>query len=489
MRRFSILVVWIFLSISSLFAEVPTISSVTKLYVATFNRAPDAAGLEYWLYDSGLSLEEIARSFFDQPETQQKYPPSLSVRDFIKEVYHNLFNRDPDPKGLDYWEYELLSGNIHRSEFILAVMNGAMYDDAVILSNKEEVGEYFAEAGLNDADEAKRVIAMIDSSYDSVQRAKSLIDEIANGDIDSDDDSNQIDLGNDDTLQEPDEGNDDSDINDDDNLYIPDGWTQEEAKALDYLNQIRKMTGLEPYEPESHLHASAQNHSKYMVINDEMNHYEQEGKPGFTGEGLQDRVEYAGYTDYFAIGENIAPTSDYKSNVDLLFNAIYHRKAFLSFYYTEIGVGRATDSDGYYQSMFTYDMGSRDWGSSSDVAYVTYPVGTIDNPIFYDEYPKPIPEDYLPTGNPVSIFFNPDVVDCSDITLDSFTLTDLTTNQNVPIVYTLTSDSDKNGIFSDCDFAIFPEDGEEVGHSYKATFKYSDSSGPHTIEWSFDVTD
>jgi len=31
----------------SLHAEVPTKDSVTKLYVATFNRAPDAAGLNY----------------------------------------------------------------------------------------------------------------------------------------------------------------------------------------------------------------------------------------------------------------------------------------------------------------------------------------------------------------------------------------------------------------------------------------------------------
>ncbi|WP_367278395.1 DUF4214 domain-containing protein [Sulfurimonas sp.] len=44
-------------------------NDVCKLYVATFNRAPDAAGLSYWVNNSGLSIEGIAQSFFDQPET------------------------------------------------------------------------------------------------------------------------------------------------------------------------------------------------------------------------------------------------------------------------------------------------------------------------------------------------------------------------------------------------------------------------------------
>jgi len=43
----------------------PTLENTTKLYVATFNRAPDAGGLEYWANDAGLDLEGIAQSFFD----------------------------------------------------------------------------------------------------------------------------------------------------------------------------------------------------------------------------------------------------------------------------------------------------------------------------------------------------------------------------------------------------------------------------------------
>ena len=64
-----------------------TYEEVAKLYVAFFNRAPDAEGLHYWVEDSGLTIEEIAQSFFDQSETHDRYPESLSNEEFIIEIY------------------------------------------------------------------------------------------------------------------------------------------------------------------------------------------------------------------------------------------------------------------------------------------------------------------------------------------------------------------------------------------------------------------
>jgi len=159
------------------YSQTPTKESVSKLYVATFNRAPDSAGLNYWIYDSRLSLEGIAKSFFEQPETQALYPLNYSNHEFVKAVYENLFNREPDTKGWSYWESELNNNpDIDRSVFILAVINGALDSDAQILSNKERVGEYFADNGLNDIEKAKEVMKNIDASSDSVQNAIKLID-------------------------------------------------------------------------------------------------------------------------------------------------------------------------------------------------------------------------------------------------------------------------------------------------------------------------
>src|SRR3989339_431488 len=98
-------------------------TDVVKLYVATFNRAPDAAGLDYWVNDSGLSLDQIAQSFFDQTETQALYPSSTLNTNFVNAVYRNLFNREAETAGRDYWVSELDSGRVSKQSFILAVMN------------------------------------------------------------------------------------------------------------------------------------------------------------------------------------------------------------------------------------------------------------------------------------------------------------------------------------------------------------------------------
>jgi len=153
----------------------PTKEEVAKLYVATFNRAPDSAGLLWWTNSSNLTLSQIAQSFFDQPETKALYPEGTSNRDFIESVYQNLFNRAPDLAGWDYWENELNIGSFSKNRFIEAVINGAQGSDIVILTNKTDVGIAFADAGMNNEDDAKSIMKNITSDSSTVTDAKSHI--------------------------------------------------------------------------------------------------------------------------------------------------------------------------------------------------------------------------------------------------------------------------------------------------------------------------
>jgi hypothetical protein len=152
-------------------------ADVAKLYVATFDRAPDAAGLDYWVNGSGLGIEQIAQSFFDQPETKALYQVGTTNTNFVTSVYSNLFNRTPDVAGKDYWVHELDTGSVAKQNFILAVMNGALDTgvslDATILNNKMNVGLSYANHGFNNIDLARTVMDHIDAtsaSYDSAIR-------------------------------------------------------------------------------------------------------------------------------------------------------------------------------------------------------------------------------------------------------------------------------------------------------------------------------
>jgi len=155
----------------SLNATTATKQNVTKLYVATFNRAPDSAGLDYWVNNSGLNLENIAQSFFDQPEAKQKYPDSSTNSTFIDAIYSNLFNRASDTAGFNYWKAELDAGTIAKSVFILAVVNGAKDSDSDILTNKTDVGLSFADSGRNDETTAKDIMAGVTNDTSTVTSA------------------------------------------------------------------------------------------------------------------------------------------------------------------------------------------------------------------------------------------------------------------------------------------------------------------------------
>lgn len=155
-----------------------TLSEVTKLYVATFNRAPDAAGINYWV-NSGLGIEQIAQSFFDQTETQTLYPSGTITSSFVTSVYDNLFNRAPDTAGLNYWAQELDNGTMSKQNFILAVVNGALDNDATILANKQSVGLDFVNKGLNDTNLAKTVMQNVDATSSSTSEALAITSAVS----------------------------------------------------------------------------------------------------------------------------------------------------------------------------------------------------------------------------------------------------------------------------------------------------------------------
>lgn len=163
-------------------ASTTSREEITQVYVSTFNRAPDAEGLEYW-YESGLAIEQISASFFDQEETKEMYPTTMNNQTFVTAIYNNVFNHDPDTAGLEYWAGELDDGSISRANMILAIGNGATGTDEDILDNKTEVGLYYAGKQLNSLTTATAVMDSIDETDESVDVSKSYIDSITNFDL------------------------------------------------------------------------------------------------------------------------------------------------------------------------------------------------------------------------------------------------------------------------------------------------------------------
>lgn len=115
-------------------------ASVTRLYLAALNRAPDTIGKQYWVGEmaKGAALRTIADAFSLSPEFAARYGATVSNADFLDHVYHNVLGRTGDAGGTVYWLNELdhgrsrgevLAGFSESPEHI--IQNAAFIDDAV----------------------------------------------------------------------------------------------------------------------------------------------------------------------------------------------------------------------------------------------------------------------------------------------------------------------------------------------------------------------
>ncbi|MEM1428726.1 MAG: DUF4214 domain-containing protein [Pseudomonadota bacterium] len=162
------------------------IETFVEMYIAYFNRAPDAPGLFYWgtRLNDGMSLPEIAASFFVQPESKAAFPNPDNNAALVDAAYWNLLERAPDAAGRQYWIDALAAGDVSRPEFMLALINGARANpdatqDVRTVEAKADIGIYYAVTnGLSDVDNAAAVMEGFERSDPGGSRldAKQMID-------------------------------------------------------------------------------------------------------------------------------------------------------------------------------------------------------------------------------------------------------------------------------------------------------------------------
>jgi hypothetical protein len=78
-------------------------SYVTSLYENLLNRAPDSAGLTFWVnqINSGMSNFQVAQDFWRSPEHR-----AIEVESY----YTNYLDRAADTIGLNFWVNQMLKG-------------------------------------------------------------------------------------------------------------------------------------------------------------------------------------------------------------------------------------------------------------------------------------------------------------------------------------------------------------------------------------------
>jgi hypothetical protein len=94
---------------------------VFRLYQAAFNRAPDAVGLGFWMYqhDHGMALDTIAAQFIASPEFSKLYGGAPSNAQFVDLLYQNVLHRAGEAGGVAHWN-QVLDGGYPRAGVLAA---------------------------------------------------------------------------------------------------------------------------------------------------------------------------------------------------------------------------------------------------------------------------------------------------------------------------------------------------------------------------------
>nr|WP_298410260.1 DUF4214 domain-containing protein [uncultured Halomonas sp.] len=136
---------------------------VQEMYVAYYGRPADSAGQRYWAEQADAKGQgAIINAFGDSQEYRDNFS-GLDNRELVNVLYQQLFDRDGDAEGVDYYAGVLERGEKSLAEIALTIKNGATGSDAEFFQSRVEAAQqYTDQSGDNyDLNDAKNVIDSI----------------------------------------------------------------------------------------------------------------------------------------------------------------------------------------------------------------------------------------------------------------------------------------------------------------------------------------
>ena len=115
-------------------APLTDVQRISELYVAFFNRTPDADGLAYWIGQkmAGKSINQISEAFYNVGASSTYsgltgFSTSMTNVDFLNVFYKNALGRPDgtDAGGLAYWNAKLADGSSTRSSLANDILHSA----------------------------------------------------------------------------------------------------------------------------------------------------------------------------------------------------------------------------------------------------------------------------------------------------------------------------------------------------------------------------
>lgn len=120
-------------------------AQVQQLYIAYFGRPADTVGLAYWagqIDAANGSIAAVQAGFSASAESTALFGNKSTI-DKVTAIYQNAFGRAPEPAGLAYWVAQLDSGKVTQAQASWTIQQSAGAGDAAAVQNKLTAAQAF----------------------------------------------------------------------------------------------------------------------------------------------------------------------------------------------------------------------------------------------------------------------------------------------------------------------------------------------------------
>jgi hypothetical protein len=161
-------------------------ATIQGIYVALFGRPADPLGLNYFneATGNGANLDAIG-DLASTDEYQDRFD-GLTNNEIITQIYQDLFGRDPEAAGLEFFVAALNNGTLNINNIAIAILDGAQGDDAAVVANKVAAADAFTaaldteiEKGAYKGDKAAEIARNLLSGITADKKSIPDADEIA----------------------------------------------------------------------------------------------------------------------------------------------------------------------------------------------------------------------------------------------------------------------------------------------------------------------
>jgi hypothetical protein len=157
------------------------LDQVQQLYVAYFGRPADPFGQRFWaqvIDDANGSIASVIAGFSASAESLALYGNSTPAQKVLA-IYQNVFGRAPESAGLAYWVAQIDSGSVSQAQAAWTIQQSAGPGDATTVNNRLIAANAFTAqidtpaemAGYNGSPAAalgRAYLSKVDATYASI---------------------------------------------------------------------------------------------------------------------------------------------------------------------------------------------------------------------------------------------------------------------------------------------------------------------------------